>query len=223
MRVEVILPARPDETYGRVNPEQWRDGLRYVAVLLHRFEQRFRLPSWADRGELYAAGLEGLMAAARGYEPEKSRWSTYMHRAIWQWIEREWLYQQNWQQNRAKSNRFWKGRAEDEDAGVPPLLSLDFMYLEDGERMADLLPAPGDLESEVVDALERSADRERLHRVLGELPPQDQEIIRARLAGHSLRQIGELIGRSFQTAQNREWSALQRARAVAERLAEGER
>lgn len=223
MHVDVILPARPDETYGRVNPEQWRDGLRYVVVLLNKFERRFRLPSWADRGELYGAGLEGLMAAARGYDPEKARWSTYMHRAIWQWLEREWLAQQNWQQNRAKTARFWKGRDSDEETRVAPLLSLDFVLLENGERMADLLPAPGDLEREVVDDLERRADRERLHRVLAELEPQDQEILRARLAGQSLRQAGQQIGRSFQTAQNREWSALRRARRVAEQLAEGER
>jgi len=192
-----LAPADPEETYGNVTPQQWRDGLRYADIMSARFI-RDRLPNWGDPDDIRSAALIGLMKAAEWYRPERGAWSTYMHPAIARYMQRAWVAQQNWHRGRGAASRFWEEPGYDPDALFAPT-SLDKLTRHDGDALHDLLPGETpDPEAEVVERLEQDSLWQRILAALPHLTPKEREVVEARLSGFRFCEIVSRLGLSRQ-------------------------
>lgn len=207
------LTAHPRETYGNVTPQQWRDGLRYADILSQKFCQG--KPLWMDREAIRCAALDGLMAAARNYNPSRGRWSTVMHPSITRYMDRAWIAEQNHQLRRPPTSRFWETKDHDPEQPMG-MISLDSLPLVDGDRLEELLSSDDDPAVEVLERLDGAEWAAKTLRVLAELRPVDREILLARAAGRSLRELAQ--GITHESVRQREKHAIRRARAVARQM-----
>lgn len=210
-----MITVHPQETHGRVTPEQWRAGLRYAEILWDRFCRE--KPSWVDRDELRSAAYEGLMRAARRYEPRRGAWSTLMHPAIKQSLERAWIAQQNAVQLRPPTSRFWEAEGYDPNEALTPI-SLDQLTGPDGVPLGDFREAPDNTEVESLARVERERWQDRIARIFEHLTPREREVLRSRAEGRTLLELARQLSCSRERIRQIERKATDKARRVAEEL-----
>ncbi len=101
-------------------------------------------------------------------------------------------------------------REIESNAGMRRVGSLDSYVGEDGETMVgDLVPGDTDVESSVLDRMEREELRKALWAAVDSLPDRQPEVLRMRFQeGKTLRETGKAIGVSMERARVIEKKAL---------------
>lgn len=187
--------------------------------LVHWVIRRYRLARYVDRrdsaleySDLVQAGLLGLARAARDYDADRAKFSTYAVGWIWQHITREignhscavrvpiWLQDKR----RRARERVW-----------PWLRSLDKPLHEDKvQTLADLLPGEGALPDAELLQAESAAELELLM-AEANLSARERRVLMLRGADVQLEAIGDELAVSRERVRQIELKALGKLRDVA--------
>lgn len=140
-------------------------------------------------------GAIGLVRAAEMWDPARSAFSTFATRYIWGFIQT--AARRHGSAIRVPSRHY--------DEGEPlPCVRRGVEKLDPPGRCAD----PADA------CAEADGDAVRLRLALGQLGPQEREILRLRMAGAQFREIGRELGFSGQYAQQVVRRAIARLREL---------
>jgi RNA polymerase primary sigma factor len=181
-------------------------GLVYMAV--RRYQVALRKAQGLEEADLVQAGLMGLAKAWERFDPAKGTWSTY---AMW-WVHhgiRRTLSNQS-REIRIPCHALESGRC----TGIATV-SLS-TPLDPDRCLGDCMAAP----ERDDDELDEAEQRQRLEPHLAALEPRLALVVRLRLAGKTLKEIGGELGVSRERIRQLEGLAIgQLRRALAKRKA----
>lgn len=140
--------------------------------------------SGSDPQELYGVAAEGLIRAAATYDPARGKFSTHA-----MWCMRSAVdFDQSCAKRKKRSGK--------------PVLHMDDVDVIDqnkecNAKMCDVVPLQ---DRPCLSMDETGADVERF---LRSLPARDRELVRMRIGGYTIKEIGDTFGITFQAASAR--------------------
>ena len=156
--------------------------------------------------DMLAAGFAAIWKAVQTYDPTIGSFKTY---SSW-WIK---YYMREEKKRRATVFVTRHGMEKGVSIEVMP---LDVPDTVGGVPLSDTLPC----EDESADlVLEAAEDKERVRRALGTLKPREQAIIKARMEGKTLQEVGDTLGLTRERVRQIEAAAMPLMRQRLEEMA----
>jgi RNA polymerase sigma factor (sigma-70 family) len=214
-----LVSADTPEAYERAIEAEHRRAVALTVErnrgLVHTAVQRYRVAlakaSGLEEADLIQAGLMGLAIAAERFDPTRGvAFSTYSMHWIRHHIRRE-------LSNRARTVRIPVWALEKGHAGIPTVSLNAPACAADGRTIEDFMAAP---ERDDDDEPDEAEQRRRLEPHLAALEPRLALVVRLRLAGRTLKEIGDSMTPTVSRERVRQLEVLaigQLRRALAKR------
>lgn len=165
-------------TLTPLTPEQQQlaaDNEKLIWFFLKKYASR------SDPQELYGVAAEGLIRAAATYDPARGKFSTHAMYHMRSAVD----FDQRYAKRKKRSGK--------------PVLHMDDVDVIDqnkecNAKMCDVVPLQ---DRPCLSLDETGADVERF---LRSLPARDRELVRMRICGYTIKEIGDTFGITFQAA-----------------------